>query len=222
MQIIQTGDGSHTLHSEGTEHYHSVNGAWTESSYVFIDQGFKQVPGIVNPLRVLEVGFGSGLNALLSWEASQAELRRVHYVGIDIAPIEKAIWSRLNYTDFLENKSAYEAFREIHLAPWDTPVFIGEQFVLHKLKQSILDVELKEGVFFLVYFDLFSFDENPELWSLPVFEKLYAAMAPGGILVTYAAKGEVRRTLEEAGFRTERLPGPPGKREMLRATKALK
>ena len=222
MQIIRTRDGSDTLQIGGSEHYHSLNGAWTESSYVFIDQGFKQVPVIVNPLRILEVGFGSGLNALLTWEAAQSALRRVHYVGVDIEPLDKAVWTRLNHADYLEQNDGYEAFLEMHQAPWDTPVFIGEQFVLHKLKQSILDIALKEGAFFLVYFDLFSFDENPELWSLPVFEKLYAAMAPGGILVTYAAKGEVRRTMEAAGFDTERLPGPPGKREMLRAMRPVK
>jgi tRNA U34 5-methylaminomethyl-2-thiouridine-forming methyltransferase MnmC len=132
MQIIQTEDGSHTLYSECSEHYHSIMGAWTDSSYVFVDQGFRQVPKIVNPLRVLEVGFGTGLNALLSWEASQSDLRRVHYVALDIAPLEKGIWSKLNHPEFIEHRSAYETFREIHLAPWDTPVFIGEQFVLHK------------------------------------------------------------------------------------------
>lgn len=222
MQIIQTEDGSHTLLSEGnSEHYHSAKGAWTESKYVFIEQGFQQIPKIVNPIRVLEVGFGTGLNALLSWEIAQSGLRRVHYVGLDVSPVERSVWAKLNYPDFLEYEKGYEAFREMHLAPWDTPVFIGEQFVLHKIVQSILDVEFKSGAFFLVYFDLFSFDVNPDLWALPVFEKLYTAMAPGGILVTYAAKGEVRRTMEEAGFQTERLPGPPGKREMLRAIKPL-
>jgi tRNA U34 5-methylaminomethyl-2-thiouridine-forming methyltransferase MnmC len=220
MKIILTEDGSHTLLPEGTsEHYHSIKGARTESQYVFIEQGFQHLPAMVNPVRILEAGFGSGLNALLTWDAAQSGLRRIHYVGLETRPLEKAIWSKLNHPDFMSFEAGYKAFQEMHLSSWDTPVFIGEHFVLHKLNQSILDVTLKNGAFHLVYFDLFSFEVNPDLWGLPVFDKLYRAMAPGGILVTYAAKGEIRRTMEKSGFQTARLNGPPGKREMLRATK---
>lgn len=219
-KIIETADGSHTLYSEKwKENYHSLNGAITESALVFIENGLRYLPSIINPLKILEVGFGTGLNALLSWQEVHSITRRIHYVAIEPEPVEKEIWSRLNYSGFLEGGTQHSAFIDIHEAVWGSPVYIGENFILNKIQLKFQEIELQEGVFNLVYLDAFSYDAHPELWEESIFRKLYAAMSKGGILTTYAAKGEIRRSMQAAGFVVERLPGPPGKREMLRAQK---
>ena len=219
-KLIDTADGSHTVRMEDDqETYHSVNGAWTESMHVFIEHGFRYLPSIINPVKILEVGFGTGLNAFMTWLEVRNSLRKVHYIGIEPAPVPKSVWAILNYPDFADCEEAYPAFRDIHLASWGTPVFFGENFILNKLEERLENVELQNASFDLVYFDAFSFDVNPDLWTEAIFRKIHGAMRNGGVLVTYSSKGDVRRAMIAAGFKVERIPGPPGKREMMRASR---
>ncbi|HRZ77547.1 MAG TPA: tRNA (5-methylaminomethyl-2-thiouridine)(34)-methyltransferase MnmD [Bacteroidales bacterium] len=215
--VIETADGSHTVKlSEEQESYHSMHGAWTESMHVFIEQGFRQVPKSVDPVHVLEIGFGTGLNGFQTWLEVRNMIRKVHYVGVEPHPLGKGVWAILNYPDFAGDEASYAFFRDLHLAPWGTPVFLRDEFVLSKIEANIQDVKLRPDSIDLIYFDAFSFSASPELWSREVFSALFHTMRHGGVLVTYASKGEVRRMMQEVGFRVERLPGPPGKREMLR------
>lgn len=219
-QVIDTADGSHTVRlHEGEESFHSINGAWTESMHVFIEQGFRRVSTSIDPVSVLEVGFGTGLNAFITWLEVRESTRKVHYVGLEPHPVGKPVWAILNYPDFAGDEKSYGLFRDMHLAPWGTPVFLDEGFILNKLEELVESVVLRQGSFDLVYFDAFSFDTAPDIWSEEIFRKMFDALKNGGILVTYAAKGEVRRRLSRAGFEVEKIPGPPGKREMLRAVR---
>lgn len=225
--IEQTEDGSATLFvPELNEHYHSVKGARTESQHIFVDMGLK-ASAAPHP-RILEIGFGTGLNALLTLEAAEAAQRPVHYTGIEPYPLA---WEEVEALGYSDNP----LFRKLHDVPWHVDVEISPWFTLRKI-QGKAEVELsvmrdKLSVmsdnsnnsylgFSNVYFDAFAPEKQPEMWSESMFRLLYAVMESGGILTTYCAKGVVRRMLQDVGFRVERLPGPPGgKREILRATK---
>ena len=220
MEIIETRDGSHTVRREtGGELYHSIHGALAESRHVFIAGGLSSLPAIISPVRVLEVGFGTGLNVLLTWHAVKGGTRRVHYVALEPYPLSEEEVMGLNYPQLVDEAGGQAFFRDIHRSAWNTPVFLDEHFILNKVDQRVQDVYLKSGQFHLVYFDAFSYDNDPGIWSREIMEKLHESLAPGGVIVTYSAKGEVRRNMESAGLRVERLPGAPGKREMLRARK---
>lgn len=204
-----TADGSHTLFVPSMgEHYHSVNGAMQESMYVFIDAGLRRVEK--EEIRILEIGFGTGLNAFLTLRERQG---KIVYYSAELYPLDAACTDALNYGEMAwpERK---ELFAALHRAPWDRPVEITDGFVLHKIAGDSRSVPLPTAID-LIYFDAFAPDKQPEMWTPEVYGKLYASAAPGGVLVTYCAKGEVRRGLQAAGFRMERLPGPPGKRHML-------
>jgi len=212
---MTTGDGSQTIYSEVfQEGYHSTHGAVTESTHIFIDAGLRTCSG--EDIRVFEVGFGTGLNAYLTLTEVSKRRMKVCYESIELFPLERSVTDNLDYPDYLGADAAI--FKVIHDASWNLPMEISPFFCLYKIKANLLDFELT-GEYDLVYFDAFSPVQQPELWSEGVFRKVYAHMKEGGILVTYCAKGIVRRTLEKTGFITERLPGPPGKREMLRARK---
>lgn len=208
-----TADGSHTLFvPEMEEHYHSVNGAVQESLHVFIDAGLRRVGK--EEIRVLEIGFGTGLNAFLTLrEKEQSGIRAITYYSVERYPLEPVFTGALNYGAKAWPERP-ELFTALHAAPWNVPVEIAKGFVLHKIEGDACDCELPAAID-LVYFDAFAPDKQPAMWTPALFRKLAARMAPGGILVTYCAKGEVRRGFAEAGFRMERLPGPPGKRHML-------
>ena len=235
--IERTEDGSATLFvPELNEHYHSVKGARTESQHIFIDMGLK-ASAAIRP-RVLEIGFGTGLNALLTLETAGQEKRAVHYTGIELSPLSWEEVDVLNYSD-------HPLFMELHTAPWDTDVNITPYFTLHKIQGDVnkvisgerLGISDKSPInhsslianplsltpnpyFDLVYFDAFAPEKQPEMWSEELFRNIYACMNANGILTTYCAKGVIRRLLQAVGFTVERLPGPPGgKREILRATK---
>ena len=235
--IERTEDGSATLFvPELNEHYHSVKGARTESQHIFIDMGLK-ASAAIRP-RILEIGFGTGLNALLTLESAGQEKRAVHYTGIELYPLSWEEVDVLNYSD-------HPLFKELHTAPWDTDVNITPYFTLHKIQGDVnkvisgerLGISDKSPInhsslianplsltpnpyFDLVYFDAFAPEKQPEMWSEELFRNIYASMNANGILTTYCAKGVIRRLLQAVGFTVERLPGPPGgKREILRATK---
>ena len=212
MKILNTEDGSPTLWSEQYgETYHSSFGAVTESLHVFIEAGFNRTTA--NPLHIFEMGFGSGLNALLTFKFASQKNIRVRYHAVEIYPVPFDITSKMSV-----EKGLSDVFLKLHEAGWNEPTVITPEFELLKIKQNLLDWEPKD-LFHLVYFDAFSPESQPELWTGDVFQKIYKMLYPGGILTTYCAKGYVRRNMIAAGFREERLPGPPGKREMLRAVK---
>jgi tRNA U34 5-methylaminomethyl-2-thiouridine-forming methyltransferase MnmC len=212
-----TDDGSLTLYSDALqESYHSINGAIQESRHVFIEAGLLGVQK--TPIRVLEVGFGTGLNALLTWNEALKNNLHVEYESLEAYPVSNRLLESLHY-EFEESLLPEQAFNLLHESEWNTPIELDAGvFRLTKWLQDFTTFSL-QGSYDLIYFDAFSPDKQPEMWSDALFEKLYRQLTTHGMLVTYCAKGEVRRCLQRAGFRTERLPGPPGKREMLRAIK---
>ena len=220
--ILQTtADGSHTFYlPDLDEHYHSVNGAIRESQHVFIEAGWKKRLSRDNrpeTLRILEVGFGTGLNAFLTLlEAGSAQQPTLFYT-IERFPLNDETVQSLNYSHRIAPER-HEDFLALHRAPWNQPVRITPFFILHKLRADCNACTLPDAID-LIYFDAFAPDKQPEMWNQPLFDALFRHTAPGGILATYCAKGVVRRMLQAAGYRTERLPGPPGKREMLRGRK---
>ena len=218
LQIINTADGSQTLYiPEMNEQYHSVNGAITESNYVYIDKGylFQQE----NKTTVFEVGFGTGLNCLLTALLSSKLKRPTTYYTIEKYPLDKKITDQLKYGENISN-DAKALFAEIHDCEWGTPIQLSEYFSLVKLQADLLDSNLTQSEKCnVIYFDAFGPDKQPEMWQPQVYQKIYALTAEGGVFVTYSAKGEVRRQLTKAGFTMERLPGPPGKFQMLRGIK---
>lgn len=217
-EVIVTSDGSHTLYVPHLqEHYHSVNGALQESDHVFVNMGLQAVRQ--SEIRVFEVGFGTGLNALLTALYALQQGQKVFYQAVERYPVIPEKLNELNYTHLLPPESK-SLFKVIHQAAWGREEAVNEMFTLHKIQTDFTSHLFSESdAFNLVYFDAFAPDKQPEMWDEVLFKKLYDAMAIGGILVTYCAKGEIRRRLQRCGFSVERLPGPPGKREMLRALK---
>lgn len=215
LTLQNTTDGSKTLYSENfKETYHSVNGAVTESMHVFINAGFRVCKQ--NPVHIFEVGFGTGLNAFLTLIEAQKQCIEVDYHSIELFPLDEKVYDNLGYHTFLA--ANITEFKAMHKAAWDSKTEILQGFQLTKIKEDLLKYPFAQ-CYDLVYFDAFSPATQPELWNEEVFVNLFNHLNSGGILTTYCAKGSVRRTLQKAGFVTERLPGPPGKREMLRAMK---
>jgi tRNA U34 5-methylaminomethyl-2-thiouridine-forming methyltransferase MnmC len=205
-----TADGSLTLFvPEMNEHYHSTNGAVTESMHVFINAGFKQC---AKPkIHILEFGFGTGLNALLTALEAQKSGVEIAYTALEKYPLSSEIVSKLNYNQLDDN-----LFRQIHNAEWDEAVAITPKFTLHKIACDFNDFAFADK-YDIVYYDAFAPDKQPEVWTEEIFSRIFTAMNEFGILTTYCAKGSVRRMMQAAVFVVDRLPGPPVKREMLRA-----
>lgn len=216
-RIIETEDGSHSLFSEQfAVDYHSKYGAIQESQHVFIQAGLAPVVAVKPSVRIFEMGFGSGLNAYLSLLFLNDQQKKIYFETVEAFPIPVEQAASLNFPSLL--KGSNDDFQALHQAPWNEPVAITSQFTLCKKSGTIQETTLS-GDFDVVFFDAFAPSSQPELWESPVLEKIYEAMAPGGIFVTYCAKGVVKRTLRAIGFQVEGIPGPPGKREMTRATK---
>ena len=210
-----TEDGSHTIYSERfSEHYHSIHGAVQESKHVFIEAGLRRCTK--KSINILEIGFGTGLNALLSYLESGVDKLSIRYTTIELYPLVPSETEKLNYSEILDSQSVFD---QMHAAYWEEWHSIDKNFSLLKLKLDLTLFSLK-GKFDLIYFDAFSPEVQPELWEDAVFENMAAHCNPKAVLTTYSAKGAVRRSLQRAGFHVERIPGPPGKREMLRATYA--
>lgn len=215
-----TRDGSSTLFRlDLDEPYHSFHGALQESLHVFINMGLKEVKGL-NELNLFEVGFGTGLNAWLTF-FEKASTQKINYHSCETIPLGPEEWNLVNYCRETQYPNGEAVFHQLHQAQWEKYEEIQSDFSLKKEEKPMQELKLKENHYHLVYFDAFAPNKQEELWELPVFEQLHSAIAKGGILVTYCAKGQVRRDLQNCGFLVERLPGPPGKREMLRAQKPL-
>ena len=217
-ELVKTDDGSDTLFvRELGEHYHSTFGAVQESMHVFIDAGLQKCNQPL--LTIFEVGFGTGLNAYLTIIETIKTNQSVRYITVEKHPLPAELWSALNYHTIIPN-SNLEIFQSIHNAKWNEEVKITNHFSLLKLSSDLTKVDYSVlPLFDLIYFDAFSPEKQPELWETAIFCLLANQCVPMAKLVTYCAKGAVRRSLIEAGFTTERIPGPPGKREMLRGTK---
>ena len=219
MELVITGDGSHTLYiPELNEHYHSTFGAVTESMHVFIKAGL----GFLSNKRqvtVFEVGFGTGLNALLTCMAAIEQKSSFTYYAIEKNPLDIEVAGKLNYTPILSHRlNSQTLFLAIHQAPWNKTSIINPYFQLHKIHGSLIGF-LPDFTYDVIFFDAFSPEKQPEMWTPEIFKKLYLNLNPGGVLTTYCVKGAVKRMLKDAGFVIEKLPGPPGKREMLRGVK---
>lgn len=215
---IRTGDGSYTLIDRNlNEHYHSHFGAVTESEHIFIRAGLMEVAGLNSDIRVLEVGFGTGLNALLTLSYAASHGLTIYYAAIEPNPVDPALAISLEYPGIIGGKEASKAFAGMHHAAWGETLNLHGGFRFLKVKTRLQEFEWSADKFNLVYFDAFSPEVQPEMWSLEMFHKVAEMMHYGGVLVTYSCKGSVRSALKAAGFRTEKLPGPPGKREILRA-----
>lgn len=218
IDIELTADGSHTLFVHALdEHYHSTNGALKESEHVFIDAGLRYCKK--SNLKVLEIGFGTGLNAYLTLLDILQSKRKVSYTAIEANPLPYHIVERLNYPKMIGDIDS-DLFHKLHMAEWGIDVGIRPEFSLMKIKADLtqFDFNTVENVD-LVYLDAFAPDKQPDMWKQYLFDNLFSRMNDNGVLVTYCAKGEVRRSMQRAGFTVNRLPGPPGKREMLRAVK---
>ncbi len=210
---IKTKDGSLSLYVEELdETYHSRHGAVTESKHVFIESGLAQFP-TSGQLNLLEVGFGTGTNCMLTIE--QTLQRNIHYQALEPHPLTSDEWEEVAKSGLpLLDKSFLKSISECA-----SSLQVSENFLLTIHRETLQDVVLEANHFDLVYYDAFGPRAQPEMWTVDCFQKLYKAMRQGGVLVTYCAKGQVRRDMQSCGFKVERLPGPPGKREMIRAIK---
>ncbi|HKK09398.1 MAG TPA: tRNA (5-methylaminomethyl-2-thiouridine)(34)-methyltransferase MnmD [Bacteroidales bacterium] len=221
-KLIVTEDGSHTLYLEDLgEHYHSTHGAIQESQHVFIESGLRQAISKKAPIKVLEVGFGTGLNALLTLSEAVSSKKKIQYVSIEPYPLKEEIYKNLNYGKLIEMKDADTYFQKMHQCNWNFPFYFTDYFILNKINSKLEDAQFQPEAFDLVFFDAFAPGKQPEVWSEENFAKIFAAMNPGGILTTYSSQGQVKRTLIAAGFEIEKIPGPKGKREILRAIKPM-
>jgi tRNA U34 5-methylaminomethyl-2-thiouridine-forming methyltransferase MnmC len=255
IEFKLSGDGSHTLFVPSlNEHYHSTFGAIAESRHIFINAGLNFVRQSSSSINILEIGFGTGLNALLTFNETIYQKLKIDYTAIELYPLSEEIYSKLNYPEYIpvtdglirrlketsqhlvvgdENKTAStetsqlaqmnlsqdlirEVFIKMHSCDWNRKITISDQFSLSKIHSSLEDYLPDNQYYDLIYFDAFGPDVQPEMWTLEVFKKMAFALKPGGVLVTYSTKGTVKRNLKEAGFRIEKLPGPMGKREILR------
>lgn len=218
-EVIITGDGSPTLFvPELNEHYHSIHGALNESLHVFIQNGLIHQLTIHQHIHLLEIGLGTASNLLLTINAMNNSPIKVHYEALEPFPIQPGIVAQLTDLYAQQFSTSATLFQSIHQQPANIALQINPQFKFTRIEEKLENAILLPQ-YNLVYFDAFGPRAQPEMWDKSNFEKIYAAMEQDGTLVTYCAKGEVRRNLQAVGFLVERLPGPPGKREMLRATK---
>ncbi len=218
-EIIQTQDGSTTIHlPEWNESYHSKHGAIQEAYHVFIKNGFSLLEG--KSISILEIGFGTGLNAFITClEAKKNSNQAINYVGVEAYPVVLEEALQMNYAQEIDEKEC-QVFELLHQTDWEKKNLISPEFTLTKRKQFFQDIN-DSNAFDLIYFDAFGFRVQPELWSEAIFVAMYKALKANGVLVTYACRTSIKNAMLSAGFSVEKLPGAPGKREMLRATKGV-
>lgn len=219
-EFVLTEDGSHTIYlPEIDEHYHSVHGAIQESLHVYINQGLLRTNQ--KELSILEIGFGTGLNAYLTFCYADGQNQSVNYYSLEKYPLTESEYSSLNYPQSIFPEYA-EIFRQMHLAKWNIATAISPGFTLQKVQADLLTHQFNSvPQFDLVYYDAFAPGKQPEMWSDEILGKVAATVKNNGILVTYCAKGSVRRAFAAAGFGMERIPGPIGKKEILRGKKSI-
>lgn len=215
--IIKTSDGSTTIHlPEWDECYHSKHGAIQEAYHVFIKNGLHLMQ--TQSINILEIGFGTGLNVLITLIESEKKGLKINYTAVEAYPIGFDEVSAMNYTSQLNNENLESVFKDMHESNWDEKKTINPQFSLIKRKQFFQDINDVDQ-YNLIYFDAFGYRVQPELWSTEIFSKMYLSLKENGVLVTYAARGVIKRAMQEAGFTVKKVPGPPGKREMMIAFK---
>jgi tRNA U34 5-methylaminomethyl-2-thiouridine-forming methyltransferase MnmC len=218
-EIIKTLDGSTTIHlEEWNESYHSKHGAIQEAKHVFIMNGLSLFEN--NPVSIMEIGFGTGLNAFITFLESENKNQKIDYVGVEGYPVNAEEVLAMNYVEELEALEFRNIFEEMHKSEWGEKIEISNRFSLTKRKQFFNEINDLE-IFDLIYFDAFGYRVQPELWNTEIFQKMYNSLKPNGVLVTYAARGVVKRSMISVGFTVEKLAGPPGKREMFRAFKKV-
>ncbi len=216
-EIIKTRDGSTTIHiKDWDECYHSRFGAIQEAQHVFIKNGLSLFENA--PVSILEIGFGTGLNAFITFLESQKLNQKIDYVGVEAYPISAEEVVSLNYVSELNAEMERSIFEKMHECNWEEQIALSDDFTLSKRNQFFAAINDFEK-FDLIYFDAFGYDVQPELWSTEIFKKMYEALKSSGVLVTYAARGVIKRSMKEVGFTVEKLQGAPGKREMFRARK---
>ncbi|WP_209404447.1 tRNA (5-methylaminomethyl-2-thiouridine)(34)-methyltransferase MnmD [Pseudozobellia sp. WGM2] len=216
-KIITTGDGSKTIQiSDWNEQYHSKHGAIQEAYHVFIEMGLSLFAD--RELSILEIGFGTGLNAFITFLEAEKRSLVINYNGVEKFPVSVEEVQQLNYVSELKAENYEDLFSRMHDSPWERDNLISENFRLTKRQLDFNEIDGAER-YDLIYFDAFGARVQPELWTEDIFSRMYGVLKLEGVLVTYAAKGSVRRAMQAVGFEVERLPGPPGKREMLRAVK---
>ena len=221
ITLAPTEDGSPTLYNPRFgEHYHSIHGAVQESMHIFIEAGLHSwlKNSTKQSLHILEVGFGTGLNALLTALDEQSKELSLHYTSLELYPIQEEIYSQLHFD--IKHRDSDKCLQELHSTAWNTAISLqcNPYFTLEKRHCALQNFSATHPID-LIYFDAFSPEVQEELWDEAIFKVLYDKSHSGAIIVTYCAKGEVRRRLQRAGWQVERLAGPPGKREMLRGTK---
>jgi len=230
-EVVITADGSSTIHlPDWDEQYHSKHGAIQEAYHVFIKHGLRyfcaenldkeenEASVINKEVAILEIGFGTGLNAFITFLEVEKLKIKTNYVGVEAYPVSAEEIQLLNYTKELEAEDREAVFKQMHEVSWNEGHDISSLFLLEKQKKFFSEINEKD-VYNIIYFDAFGARVQPELWTEPIFESMYKSLKTGGVLVTYAAKGSVRRAMQAVGFTVERLEGPPGKREMLRGIK---
>lgn len=217
-QIVTTKDESSTLFvPELNQHYHSVHGAIQESQHVFIEAGFI-FKSELNSLKIFEVGFGTGLNAFMTANIAKEKKISTEYWAVEKYPLSETEFEQLNYPSLLNTHNDSLNFELLHTSSWGELSPINEYFHLQKIKGDLKTLELDANYFDIIYFDAFAPSSQADLWTIEIFEKMFSFLKNGGILVTYCVKGDVRRNMKAAGFKVDKIPGPPGKREMARAT----
>ena len=219
-ELHTTEDGSLTLYAPTFgEHYHSTHGAMQESEHIYLGLALRERMSSWKegdaPLRLFEVGFGTGLNTLLSWREAEERHIPLQYYSIEKFPITPEVYEALHYEGLGEEREVKDQLLRLHTAPWDEAVELSPFFTLHKLRGDLTTCTFPERLS-VIYYDAFSPESQPELWAEELFQRLGKVASSGALLSTYCAKGEVRRRLQRSGFLVERLPGPPGKREVLR------
>ncbi len=216
-EIITTEDGSTSIHiPEWNEQYHSKHGAIQEAYHVFIKSGLSFVEK--KQLSILEIGLGTGLNCFITFLEATKHHLKIDYTGVEAFPIVEQEREQLNYVAQLKAAAYQSVFDQIHESDWEKKVMLSKNFIFRKKQQKFQEITIK-NTYNLIFFDAFGPRVQPELWTEVIFQKMYDALQLGGVLVTYSAKGSVRRAMISVGFRVEKIPGPPGKREMLRAVK---
>jgi tRNA U34 5-methylaminomethyl-2-thiouridine-forming methyltransferase MnmC len=217
-EFVITEDGSHTIYlPEMDEHYHSTHGAIQESMHIYINEGLLQLDK--KEITILEIGFGTGLNAYLTYAVADTKKLSINYFSLEKYPVNEIDFLKLNYPGNIFPEYS-EIFEKIHRAKWDSEVEISSEFILQKVHADLLSYKFDTlPQFDLVYFDAFAPTKQPEMWTDEIIQKVAASVKKGGILVTYCAKGSVRRAFTAAGFQMERIPGPIGKKEILRGKK---
>ena len=218
-EVVKTNDGSMTIFlPDVQESYHSRHGAVQEALHVYIDKGLCFVEK--EHVSVLELGFGTGLNALLTMIHADRLGKDVRYVTHEAYPLDLSIIKLMNFERILPNHFAPSIIDQLHTSDWEKDCDLTPSFKIRKCRSLFESISYK-SMFDLIYYDVFGFRVQPELWTFELFTKMYQALNDNGVLVTYACRSIIKENLIKAGFQVEKLKGPPGKREMLRAVKVL-